>query len=171
MNTPSRDNPTAKSCDRCSYECKFWIVVLINLPLATDPVSTRPSRLANVRHYLIRHTFILECRRRINTGIITRVVSNLLLSTKISWILSLTKLLDKSWSISRTERWNSKLRIRSLFERCSLQSQSEPSFRTIAAAPGIVLWCILALHRLQRHIRRGNTPGCLHFFARVMPKN
>ena len=94
MSTPRRDKATANSRDRCNCRRKSWIVLRIDLPLATDPVSPRPSRLANVRYCLIRLPFILECRRRINTRIITRVVANLLLSKKISWILNLTKLLD-----------------------------------------------------------------------------
>ena len=86
-----RDKTTANSRDRCSYECRCWIVVLIDLPLATDPVSPRPSRLANVRYCLTRLRFIPKSRPRINTRIITRVIANLLLSKKISLVLNITQ--------------------------------------------------------------------------------
>ena len=54
MSTPMRDKTTVNSRDRCTYECRSWIVVRIDLPIATDPVSPRPSRLANMRYCLIR---------------------------------------------------------------------------------------------------------------------
>ena len=94
MSTPRRDKATANSRDRCSCRRKSWIVLRIDLPLATEPVSPRPSRLANVRYCFIRLPFILECRRRISQRIITCAVENLLLSKKVSWVLNLTKLLD-----------------------------------------------------------------------------
>ena len=47
------DESTANSRNRCSSEYKRLIVVRIDLPLATDPVSPNPSRLANLRHCLI----------------------------------------------------------------------------------------------------------------------
>ena len=37
MDAPRRDDPTANSRDKYSYECWCWIVVRIDLPLATDP--------------------------------------------------------------------------------------------------------------------------------------
>ena len=94
MNTARRGNTSANNPDRCSCEHRSWIVVRIDLPLATDPVFPSPSRLANVRYCLIRLVFILECWRRITTWLITRVVANLLLSSKTSWILKLNKFLD-----------------------------------------------------------------------------
>ena len=49
VNMPRRDNTIANSRNRCSYECRSWIVMRIDLPLATYPVSQRPFGLANVR--------------------------------------------------------------------------------------------------------------------------
>ena len=54
INTPRRDNPTANRTEKLSHECKRWIVVGIDLPLAMDRVSPRPSRLANVKYWLVR---------------------------------------------------------------------------------------------------------------------
>ena len=54
ISTPRCDKTTANSRDRRSCRRKSWIVMRIDLPLATDPVSPRPSRLANVRYCLIR---------------------------------------------------------------------------------------------------------------------
>ena len=45
-----RNGTTANSRDRCSYERRGLIVVRIDLPLAIEPVSPRPSRLANMKH-------------------------------------------------------------------------------------------------------------------------
>ena len=84
VSTPRHDKTTANSRNRCSYECRIWIVVRIDLLPATELVSPRPSRLVHMRYCLIRLRFILECRRRISTRIITRVVENLLLSKKMS---------------------------------------------------------------------------------------
>ena len=53
ISTPRPDKTTANSRDRYSYECRCWIVVRIDIPLATNLVSLRPSRLANVRYCLI----------------------------------------------------------------------------------------------------------------------
>ena len=54
ISTPRCDKTTANSRDRCSCECRSWIVGRIYLPLATDPVSPRPSMLANARYCIIR---------------------------------------------------------------------------------------------------------------------
>ena len=54
VSTPRRDKTMTNSLDRCSCECRSWIVARIDLPLATDPFSPGPSRLANVRYCLIR---------------------------------------------------------------------------------------------------------------------
>ena len=53
MSTPRRYNITANSRDRYGYECRCWIVLRINIPTATDPVSPRQSRSANVKYCLI----------------------------------------------------------------------------------------------------------------------
>ena len=54
MNTPRRNNRTGNSRDRFSYECRCWIGVRMELPLATKTVSTCPSKLVNVSYCLIR---------------------------------------------------------------------------------------------------------------------
>ena len=60
MKMPRRDNPTANSRDRRSYEFRNWTVVQTDLPLATDAVSVRTSRLANVHYCLIRLLFLFS---------------------------------------------------------------------------------------------------------------
>ena len=91
MNTPRRDNRAAKSRERCSYKHMSSIVLRIDHPLATDPVSPCPSRLDNVRYCLICLVFPPKCRRWINTRLITRVVANKWLGIEMSWVIKLTK--------------------------------------------------------------------------------
>ena len=65
INMQSETISLANSRNRCNCRRKSWTVVRIDLPLATDPVSPRLSRLTNVRYCLIRLLFCF-CRRRLS---------------------------------------------------------------------------------------------------------
>ena len=56
-----RDNPTANSRDRCSHKYMSLIVVRIDLPLHTDPVSPSPSRLTNLKYCLNILPYFVVC--------------------------------------------------------------------------------------------------------------
>ena len=59
VSTLRRYKTTANSRDRYSNECRNWKAVRIDHLLSTEPVSPRPSRLANVR-YCLSHLFLIR---------------------------------------------------------------------------------------------------------------